>query len=179
APCPDEGRVSSLQRVLRMRRRASTTAFLLALAAPAEAATPNDFVDQQASFRAIRAIEAWGYATGDPALIVAIIDGGLDLDHPDLAPNVWTDSDGTHGWNFADGNADVSDGLGRGTHLAGIIGAVGNNGIGMAGLCWRVKLMPLKVTSSEDVTEETADAGKIAAAIRFAADHGAKVIDLS
>ena len=114
----------------------------------------------------ISAVEAWEQATGSEDVIVAVIDSGVDYTHPDLAANMWVnkgeipnnniDDDGNgyvddvYGWNFS--TFDVMLGLpandpmdynGHGTHVAGIIGAVGNNSLGVAGVNWKVKIMPV------------------------------------
>ena len=138
----------------------------------------------------IDAPEAWDITTGNSDVVVAVIDTGIDYDHPDLAANIWInpgeipgngmddDSNGyvddVHGWNFVKNNKNPDDDHGHGTHVAGIIGAVGNNSIGVAGVAWNVKLMPLKVLDrrgrgfTSDVIE----------AINYAA-HRADVINLS
>lgn len=96
--------------------------------------------------------------------MIGIVDSGIDYTHPDLAANIWTnpgeiadngiDDDGngyvddTRGWDFANDDNDPMDDNGHGTHVAGTVGAVGNNGIGIAGVCWNVRLMPLKFLGS-------------------------------
>ncbi|MFN0019483.1 MAG: S8 family serine peptidase [Pirellulaceae bacterium] len=103
--------------------------------------------------------DAWDITTGSPSTIIAIIDTGVDYRHADLAANIWTnpgeapdgiDNDGNgyiddiFGWNFADNNNDPDDLDSHGTHVAGIAGAVGNNGIGVSGVNWNSKIMSLK-----------------------------------
>ncbi|MCA9973103.1 MAG: S8 family serine peptidase, partial [Anaerolineales bacterium] len=112
----------------------------------------------------IDAPEAWDITTGSHNVVVAVIDSGMDLTHPDLAANLWTnpgeiaangiDDDGNgfvddvHGWDFSSNDNDPSPAgggcVGHGTHVAGTIGAVGNNGTGVAGVSWNVSIMPLK-----------------------------------
>ncbi len=112
----------------------------------------------------IDAPEAWTTTTGSSSVVVAVIDSGVDWHHPDLAANIWTnpgescpgcandgiDNDGNgyvddvHGWDFVNNDNDPMDDNGHGTHVAGTIGAVGNNGIGVAGVNWNVQIMPLK-----------------------------------
>lgn len=116
----------------------------------------------------IDAPEAWEHGTGTPDTIVADIDEGIDFTHPDLAENIWTntgevpdngiDDDGNgfvddiHGWDFLHNDATTYDGANdptngtdfHGTHTSGTIGAVGNNGQGVTGVCWHVKIMSLK-----------------------------------
>ncbi len=112
----------------------------------------------------IKATAAWGIFTGDPNFVVADIDTGLNMTHPDIAANVWTnpgeiagngiDDDGNghiddiHGWNFVSGNNNPTDDNGHGTHTAGTIGAVGNNGVGVTGVAWQCKIVPLKFLNS-------------------------------
>ncbi len=109
----------------------------------------------------IDAPEAWDIGVGDPNIVVAVMDTGIDFSHPDLADNIWTnedemngvagvDDDGNgyiddmHGWNGQTDTGDASDDHYHGTHVAGIIGAVGNNGIGVTGVNWRTSLMSAK-----------------------------------
>ena len=176
-----------------MRRVALGLLLLLfsSLSSNAFATRPSDFVAQQLSLHQIRAVEAWSYATGSRSVVVAILDTGIDLDHPELLPNLWTnpgeiagnglddDGDGyaddVHGWNFRDGTGDVEDHLGRGTHIAGVIGASGDNAEGIAGICWKVSLLPIKVMKDEMVSGGV-DPAVGAEAIRYAADRGASVI---
>ncbi len=141
----------------------------------------------------IDAAEAWDRATGSHGVIVAVVDEGIDLTHPDLGANVWVnpgeiagnglDDDGNgyiddvRGWDFYHGDASVYDDPGEdrhGTQVAGIIGAVGNNGAGVAGVCWTVRLMPVKFIAYGSGT--VADA---IAALHYAADNGAQVVNCS
>lgn len=108
----------------------------------------------------IDAAEAWDVTTGSRSVVVAVIDGGIDYRHPDLAANMWRnpgeiagdriDNDGNgfvddvYGWDFANNDSDPFDDRGHGTHVAGTIGAVGNNGVGSTGVNWQVSLMALK-----------------------------------
>ncbi len=109
----------------------------------------------------IRAMWAWAVTKGSDQIVVAVIDSGVDYTHPDLVRNIWTrpeiikayhDDDLTsadgiddvHGLNLVDDDGDPMDTNGHGTHCAGIIGAEGDNGIGIAGVNWNVKIMPLR-----------------------------------
>ena len=139
----------------------------------------------------IHVTRAWDQVTGSAQVIVAIVDTGMDLTHPDLAGNLYTnpgeipgnglddDGDGyaddVHGFDFASFDSDPTDENGHGTHVAGIIGAMGNNGVGISGVAWRVQLLPLKFmdASGSGTTSDAIDA------IEYAVDHGADVINAS
>jgi serine protease len=92
----------------------------------------------------IDAPAAWDISTGDASITVGIIDTGLNYNHPDLAANAWTGPSGEHGYNFITNTADPMDDHGHGSHCAGVIGALANNGIGGVGANWNVKIMGLK-----------------------------------
>lgn len=138
----------------------------------------------------IDASAAWDYGTSS-SVVVAVIDTGIDYTHVDLVQNIWTNTDEVagngidddrngyvddiRGWNFADDNNNPMDDNGHGTHVAGTIGAVGNNGVGIAGVAWNVKMMALKFLAA-DGSGMLSDA---VAAIDYARVNGAKIINAS
>jgi subtilisin family serine protease len=105
------------------------------------------------------AVPAWDVTTGDRSVVVGEVDTGVDYIHPDLADNIWSNPGGiggcpagTHGYNAISGSCDPMDDDtkygGHGTHVAGLIGAVGNNGIGVTGVNWRTTILPVKFLDS-------------------------------
>lgn len=94
----------------------------------------------------IQAPLAWEYTTGSAEVAVGVIDSGIDYTHPDIRGNMWASPNRQliNGWNFAGNYRNSMDTNGHGTHVAGTIGAVGNNCIGMTGVCWRVKVVSMK-----------------------------------
>src|SRR6185369_5814767 len=138
----------------------------------------------------INAPAAWNITTGG-SVKVAVIDSGVDYNHPDLAANVWTNPgeiagngvdddhngfiDDTRGWDFVNNDNNPMDDNGHGTHVAGTIAARGNNGIGVAGVAWTAQIIPLKTQNTQG-NGFTSDAVK---AINYAAHVGAKVINAS
>ncbi len=87
---------------------------------------------------------AWNVTTGDEETVVAVIDTGVDYNHEDLKDNMWTSEEGHHGYNAIQDNNDPMDDTGHGTHVAGTIGAVGDNELGVVGVNWNVSLMGVK-----------------------------------
>ncbi|MBN1888717.1 MAG: S8 family serine peptidase [Thermoflexales bacterium] len=147
----------------------------------------------------IDAPEAWDVVTGTESIVIAVIDTGIDRDHPDLDDHMWSnpgetpgdgvDNDGngytddTWGWNWVSDGSDPDDyefndprdDNGHGTHVAGLAAAETNNAAGVAGVCWNCKLMSLKAFESNGVGT-TSD---IVQAIDYAASKGADVINMS
>ncbi len=133
-------------------------------------ATPNDpQYAQQWAPSVIQLPQAWDQTTGSNNIKVAVIDTGVDLNHPDLQANLLP------GTNFVTPGASEQDDYGHGTAVSGVIGAVGNNNVGIAGVNWQVKILPIKASDNQGISSESGDAG----AIVYAADHGAKVINMS
>jgi len=113
--------------------------------------TPNDpyyTSGQQWGMTAIRVPTAWDRSVGSTNVYAVVIDSGIKYDHPDLTANMGTDLEGNYGYDFHNGDTNPMDDNGHGTHVAGIIGAKGNNGIGVAGVNWNVKLLAVKVLGS-------------------------------
>lgn len=120
---------------------------------------------------AIRADAAWDATTGDPQASIAVIDTGVDMTHPDLQANI--DRQGAR--NFVETRQLPDDDFGHGTHVAGIAAAVGDNGVGAAGVAYRAKIMPLRVLGADG----TGDTWNTIAAIEHATQRGAAVINMS
>ena len=167
----------------------------------AEAATPNDpDYSEQWYLDQIQAPAAWETTTGSHNVIVAVLDAGTDLDHPDLANNLWQNSgeiadngkdddengyvDDVFGWDFVsddndsspnDGSSADVDAVSHGTLIAGLIGAVGDNRKGVAGVSWDVTVMPIRMLD-EDGSGSSTEAIE---AVEYAVAMGADVINLS
>lgn len=139
--------------------------------APASAAvTPSDrYWPQQWNARRIRATEAWEVSRGESSVTIAIVDTGVDGSHPDLRGRM------VRGWDFHNNDSNPYDDDGHGTAVATTAAAAGNDGVGIAGMCWRCKVMPVKVLNGSGHGSHS----NIAAGIRWAAAHGADVINLS
>jgi hypothetical protein len=139
----------------------------------------------------IDADDAWDRERGDPAVVVAIMDTGLEWSHPDLAPNAWTnpgeidanglDDDGNgyvddvHGWDFAYGDSAPDDVYGHGTSCAGIVAAAQDNSLGVTGVAPLCRLMPIKAAIDSGYFYDSANVP----ALVYAADMGAKVVSMS
>ncbi len=128
-------------------------------------------------------VPAWNHITDCSSAIVAVVDTGVNYNQEDLAGNMWNGSNVTyngvqltdHGYNFVDNNNNPMDLNGHGTHVAGIIGAVGNNGVGTTGVCWKASIMAVRVMDASG----SGTTATIAQGIDFAVTNGAKVINLS
>jgi subtilisin family serine protease len=151
----------------------------------------NDGIANGGYLNRLRMAAAWDITRGHPAILVAVIDSGIDLEHEDIRANLWRnpgevpangrDDDGNgfvddvYGWNFAADSPDVDDWLGHGSHVAGIIAAHINNGLGVAGVAPKTRVMAVGVfappgygTFADEIQ-----------AILYATDQGADVINLS
>lgn len=155
---------------------------------------PNDlFFPEQWSLPRISAPGVWDLTCCEPDVVIAVIDTGADYAHPDLAANIWinqvelngmsgVDDDGNglvddiRGWDFADEDAYPLDVDGHGTHVAGVISAVGNNALGTAGVCWNARLMMLKVQADGSPDMDTF---AVIQSLQYAMDHGARIVNCS
>jgi subtilisin family serine protease len=138
------------------------------LTAKGELSLNDPFLSQQWGWFRIAANKAYDAGIKGSGIVVAVLDTGIDLDHPDLAKNI------VDGWNFVDNNGDVSDLDNHGTIVSGIIAALANNSEGITGVAPETKIMPLKVLDSEE-----GNLRDVASAIRYAADNGAHIITMS
>jgi subtilisin family serine protease len=171
--------------------------------------TPNDPWYSLQQLNLVSLPQAWNYTTGSSMVVVAIIDSGMLTDHPDLIANIYTNPleipnngiDDDHngyiddymGWDFVDApeladiavgdyvgqDNNVTDENFHGTHVSGIIGAVANNGIGISGVCWNIKLLPVRAGFKTTGGGGYLQDDDAAAAIIYAADMGASVMNLS
>jgi subtilisin family serine protease len=173
----------SLQRILPLLRRVGAhpersrrvppSAPAVTVTKPAAAPTilPNDpGWTQQWGLRQVEAPAAWALMTGaSRQVVVAVVDSGVDPTQPDLQGAL------VPGADFADASGSTADQYGHGTMVAGVIAARGDNGEGVAGVCWTCLIMPIKVLDANG----SGTASSIADGIRWAADHGANVINMS
>ncbi|WP_229496633.1 S8 family serine peptidase [Massilia polaris] len=117
----------------------------------------------------IGAPAAWDVATGS-GVTIAILDGGVEASHPDLAGHM------VPGWNFFDNNSNTADVNGHGTKVAGVAAAIGNNAVGATGAAWNAKIMPMRIS---DGAGNITYYSTVANALTWAADHGARVANIS
>jgi len=162
---------------------------------------PNDrYYYRQWYLEKIKAPAAWERTSQAPEIILAIIDSGVQTNHPDLEENIWQNSDeipdngidddrngfidDVNGWDFVHNDADPSPdfstnwsegGLSHGTIVAGIAAAQGNNGEGITGVSWQSQIMPLKVLADDG----TGSIREVIRAIDYAINNGADIINFS
>lgn len=174
----------------------------LALAEPVLASiTPNDpYYKNQWYLAKISANSAWEKISESPDMVIAVIDSGIDISHPDLKENIWRNPkeininnkdddrngfiDDINGWDFVTNTPSPAPkfspgwteaGVSHGTMVAGIIAARGNNNQGVAGVVWRTKIMPLRVLNDKGEGR----VGDVVRAIDYATNNGADIINLS
>lgn len=135
----------------------------------APALTPNDpyFHYCQLGLQWMGAEQAWDITTGSPSLLIAVLDSGVDFTHPDLRGRL------VAGWDFWDNDADPTDTYGHGTAVTGVLGAVTNNGLGIAAVSWRNPVLCVRIGDLETTS------GLIAKGVTYAADRGARAINIS
>lgn len=161
---------------------------------------PSDLLyNEQWYLQKIKANEAWDIVRESPEIVIAIIDSGVQINHPDLRNNIWRNImeapngidddkngyvDDINGWDFVEDSADPSpkfregfteNGIMHGTVVAGAVAASGNNATGISGVSWRTQIMPLKVLSDSGMGEVR----DVVRAIDYAIENGADIINLS
>ena len=133
---------------------------------------PDDpYLSSQWQHAAIVAPSAWEITTGSGSVLAAVCDTGVSAFHPDLAANLELP-----GYNSVDGSTNTEPIYNHGTGVAGCIGAVGNNGVGVSGVAWDIRILPVRITNRTDGAAYISDAAE---GIRYAADQGARVVNLS
>jgi subtilisin family serine protease len=120
---------------------------------------------------------AWDHITDCSSVVVAVVDSGVNYTQEDLVGNMWNGGATypNHGYNYVDGNSDPMDLNGHGTHVAGIIGAAGNNAMGATGVCWKASIMAVRVMNAMG----WGTTATIVQGINFAVSNGARVINMS
>jgi subtilisin family serine protease len=150
----------------------------------------DPLLERQWALGSARVPGAWATTVGRD-VTVAVLDSGIDSSSPELAGNLWTNQaevegngldddrngfvDDVHGADVVNGDGDPADGFGHGTAVAGVIGARGDNGVGISGVAWRVRLMPVKVLRDSG----WGTTGSLVSGLRYAVANGARVINLS
>lgn len=176
--------------------------FILSAAPVLAAVLPNDpfYGKQAAYFEQAKIPAAWAATTGGKDVVIAVIDSGVDMDHPDLIGNMWFNPgevalngldddnngyvDDLNGWDFLAESSDPHPkftgettfaGINHGTSVAGVAASASNNGEGLAGVCWQCKIMALRAVDAMG----TGDTQDVARAIRYAVANGADIINMS
>ena len=165
------------------------------------AKTPDDsHYSSQWYLEKVGAPDAWETTTGSQDVIIAVLDTGVDINHPDLSANIWHNNseipnngldddnngyiDDYYGWDFISESSDplpkyddgwTESGIHHGTVVAGVAGAEGNNGIGISGLNWSIKIMPIRVLDGAGL----GDTSNVYKGIKYAVNNGADFINLS
>jgi len=158
---------------------------------PSSLTAPSDpLYRHQWALRSARVPAAWPATIGSE-VTVAVLDSGIDFSNPDLAQSLWTNAgeipgnrvdddqngyvDDVHGADTVNADGDPSDGLGHGTQVAGVIGARGDNGFGIAGVAWGARLMPVKVLHDRG----WGTTASMIAGLRYALANGARIVNIS
>jgi len=136
---------------------------------PTETIPNDELFSLQWHHENLKSSSAWGISTGSPNAPIAILDSGIDKDHPDLSQKI------LRGYNFYDNTSDVTDFCGHGTLVAGVAAAQTDNSIGVAGVAWENPIMPIKITKPDCWGTYSA----IIEGIIYAADNGARVANIS
>lgn len=147
----------------------------------ATAASLSDFISKNWALgsSAAKIQKAWSITQGSKNVIVAVIDTGIDANHPDLKANLWKAplKSSTYGWDFVTRQANPTDTHGHGTHIAGIIGAIANPKTGTAGVAQSVQIMPIRYYSQS--APGSVNLANTIKALHYAIDNGAKIINYS
>ena len=131
---------------------------------------PNDtLISQQYALTKVNAFDGWNITKGVNNVIIAVVDTGIDSTHPDLSNKT------VPGFNLIDNNTNTKDDHGHGTHVSGIAAGIGDNNEGIAGLAMNCKIMPVKVLNASGQGSTLS----VANGVKWAADNGAKVINMS
>jgi thermitase len=159
-----------LEKVLDALRRHPDFEFAEPDAVLAPDAAPNDsYYPSEWHLPKIGAPSAWDVTTGSSSVIIAVLDTGVDGTHPDLSAKMLP------GWNMYDNNSDTRDVYGHGTAVAGTAAAASNNGTGVASVAWGCKILPIRISDLNGY----ATYSTIANGLTYAADHGARVANVS
>lgn len=171
-----ERTVAIAQTIGRMKAAANATSAVVAVEENiivTGAGLPNDpaLTSEERSYglTITHAPEAWEYTKGNSNIVIAVVDTGLNMNHPEFAGRI------ASGYDFINNDDDPTDDNGHGTHTSGIIGAAVGNGIGSAGICPQCQIMPVKVLNQNNAGTWSS----VAKGILFATDNGARVINLS
>jgi subtilisin family serine protease len=146
-----------------------SVAALVVTPAGAQGAVPSDLLGGSWVYEAVSLPQAWDLTAGPPSIAIAVVDSSVDASHPDLAGAV------SAGYDFVDEDSNAGDLNGHGTAVAGIAVARVNNGLGAAGVCWKCRVLPLRVLRPEGFALKSV----MAFAIDYAVAHGAAVVNVS
>ena len=170
-----------------MKPLISAFSLLLLLSSGAHAVSLKSFKSQNWGLedKASNISKAWSLTQGSSNIVVAVIDTGIDANHPDIRPNLWKapgtldrpGSGSVYGWDFVNKTANPTDFHGHGTHIAGIIGAVANSRTGTSGVSPSVQIMPVRYYS--ETAPGSVNLANTIKALHYAIDNGARIINYS